>query len=86
MSTLHADQDYLLPERDAAKWLSVGISTLQRWRAEGYGPAYVRISARRIGYRNSEIKRWVASRECQPTARQAEVAWPFGAATTQGGR
>jgi predicted DNA-binding transcriptional regulator AlpA len=66
--------DPVLPERETAKWLSVGVSTLQRWRAQGYGPAFVRLSERRIGYRTSEIERWVASREQQPGTAAAEVA------------
>jgi predicted DNA-binding transcriptional regulator AlpA len=55
--------DPVLTEPDTAKWLSVGVSSLQRWRAQGRGPEFVRISQRRIGYRKSAVERWLASRE-----------------------
>jgi predicted DNA-binding transcriptional regulator AlpA len=55
--------DPVLGERETARWLSVGVSTLQRWRSNGYGPAFIRLSPRRIGYRKSAVERWLASRE-----------------------
>lgn len=54
--------DAVLNERQVAALLTVGMSTLQRWRAQGQGPNYVRLSTRRVGYRLSELHRWLASR------------------------
>jgi predicted DNA-binding transcriptional regulator AlpA len=48
--------DRVIMERDAADFLSVGQSTLQRWRQLGTGPKFIRISARRLGYRLSDLK------------------------------
>ena len=42
---------YLIPPR-----------TAQRWRAEGGGPAFVRLGPRRVVYRISDIERWLAER------------------------
>src|SRR5215204_2481088 len=55
--------DPILPERATAKWLSVSVSTLQRWRAKGEGPAWVRLSERGIGYRASVVEGWLAQAE-----------------------
>ena len=55
--------DCVVSERQVAMWLGVGVTTLWRWRTQGHGPAFVRLSERRIGYRTSEIERWLASRE-----------------------
>ena len=58
--------DRIVSEREVASWLGVGATTLWRWRTRGHGPAFVRLSERRIGYRTSEIQRWLTSREQQP--------------------
>jgi len=43
-----------LPERGlAARW-GKSVRTLQRWRAEGYGPAYLRIGGT-IHYRMADV-------------------------------
>ncbi len=55
--------DAILSEREIANWLGVSTATLQRWRAQGYGPTWMRLSERRLGYRTSEIDRWLKSRE-----------------------
>ncbi len=44
----------LIRERDVAERWKKSIRTLQRWRAEGYGPAYLRIGGS-IFYRHTDI-------------------------------
>jgi predicted DNA-binding transcriptional regulator AlpA len=66
-------QDTVLNERQVAAFLSVGMSTLQRWRSQGQGPSYVRLSTRRVGYRVSELHRWLASREMCPGQSPGEM-------------
>ena len=43
-------------------------STLAHWRCQGEGPSYVRLGSR-IGYRGSDLNRWLESRVVQPTNR-----------------
>lgn len=50
--------------------------TAQRWRATGEGPAWVRIGARRIMYRLSDVEDWLRARTFQ--SRAAELAAKSG--------
>ena len=56
------DQDALLTEQDLAAMLNVNPRTLQKWRVNGDGPAFVRISRRCIRYRITDIKDWTQNR------------------------
>lgn len=47
--------DRVVSERDTATIIGISIDTLRRLGAEGKGPARVRLSTRRIGYRLSAI-------------------------------
>jgi len=51
-----------LDEAAAAEMLNVSPRTLQRWRAEGGGPAFTRIGMRRVAYVTAEIERWASAR------------------------
>jgi predicted DNA-binding transcriptional regulator AlpA len=59
---LQIDKDALLTEQEVAALLNVTPRTLQKWRVEGGGPAYVRISRRCIRYRITDIKDWTQNR------------------------
>lgn len=52
----------LVNERQAAKLLSVSPRALQKWRSNGRGPVFVRISKRCIRYRPEDLARWAADR------------------------
>ncbi len=52
----------LLNERQAAKLLSVSPRALQKWRSNGRGPLFVRISARCIRYRPRDLATWATDR------------------------
>jgi predicted DNA-binding transcriptional regulator AlpA len=51
-----------LDERAAAQLLKVSPRTMQRWRAGGGGPRFIRAGARRVLYTVAEIERWAAAR------------------------
>jgi predicted DNA-binding transcriptional regulator AlpA len=51
-----------LDEAATAQRLSVSTRTLQRWRRNGGGPAFIRAGVRRVIYDAAQIERWVASR------------------------
>jgi predicted DNA-binding transcriptional regulator AlpA len=52
----------LINERELSVLLGVGASTLSRWRTEGIGPRFVVLGPRRLGYRPSDVQRWLADR------------------------
>jgi predicted DNA-binding transcriptional regulator AlpA len=57
------EQDELLSERELSDWLGLSEPTLFRHRRDGTGPAFIRLSARRVGYRRSAVEAWLAGRE-----------------------
>jgi hypothetical protein len=61
-----------LNKRDAAAYLSLGVSTLDRLRSTGGGPAYSR-PLRRIIYRVIDLDAWVASHLRQSTSDRHEM-------------
>jgi predicted DNA-binding transcriptional regulator AlpA len=52
----------LFTEKQVSSWLGISIPSLQRMRSNGCGPAFVQLSARRIGYRKSAIEAWLSVR------------------------
>lgn len=52
----------LLTEKEVAKETGFAIRTLQNWRSRGGGPPFVRVSARAVRYRRSDIQRWIETR------------------------
>lgn len=62
MSTLDIapDQDRLLCEKSAARFMGLSIRTLQAWRHRSVGPSYVR-AGRAIRYRLQDLTTWIAS-------------------------
>ncbi len=59
MNQNHGGADRVLSEREYCALLGIGASTAHRQRASGTGPTYVQISARRIGYRVSDVRKWL---------------------------
>jgi predicted DNA-binding transcriptional regulator AlpA len=59
-------------EAAMAQRLGVSKRTLQRWRAQGCGPPYVRLGPRRVAYDEAASDAWAASRSF--TSRAAELA------------
>ena len=60
--------DLLRNEVQAAAFLGVSPRALQKWRVNGRGPQYLRLSSRCIRYSHSELVRWVEERVCRATA------------------
>ena len=55
--------DEILTEREVCNWLGVSEPTLFRHRRDGTGPKFIRLSARRVGYRHSAVEAWLSQRE-----------------------
>ncbi|HMF22503.1 MAG TPA: helix-turn-helix domain-containing protein [Pseudolabrys sp.] len=54
--------DYVRSPREAAERLGISMATLRRMAQRGEGPQRIRISDRRIGYPDSALAAFVASR------------------------
>ena len=55
--------DELLVPKEAATFLKCSVSTLARWRGDGLGPRYVKLTEHRKGavrYRASDLKTYLA--------------------------
>lgn len=52
------DPDALIAEVQAADFLRISIRTLQAWRCQGAGPAFVRVG-RAIRYRRRDLLAWI---------------------------
>ena len=61
-----------LDEAALAYRLGVSRRKVQRWRAEGVGPPYVRLGPRRVAYDEAASDAWAASRSF--TSRAAGLA------------
>ena len=52
----------VIPEPEAIELINVSPMTWARMRLRGETPPLVQISKRRIGYRVSDLKKWIAAR------------------------
>ena len=55
----------ILSERELSDWLGISQPTLSRLQRDKTGPAFVRLSARRIGYRRNAVEAWLKQQERQ---------------------
>ena len=67
------EQNPLLTERDAAKYLAISDYLLQIWRWKHVGPRWIRVggpNGRAIRYRLSDLEQYL----CQNTVETADTA------------
>ncbi len=55
-------QSVLIDEIQAAEMLSIDRRTLQKWRIEGLGPKFVRLSKKCVRYSLKDISKWIDDR------------------------
>lgn len=60
----------LLTEQEVAQQLNVSLAALRRWRLEGRGPRFIKVSAL-VRYRPDELEQWLASRPAGGTTDQS---------------
>jgi excisionase family DNA binding protein len=65
-TNVHCITDEYAGRNEAAAYLRVCKKTLERWQADGTGPAITKVG-RTVYYRRETLRAWVASRELQPT-------------------
>lgn len=46
---------------DAAEYIGLSVSTLERMRQEGTGPTFIRLGVRAVGYDLTELDAWLDS-------------------------
>lgn len=52
----------LLNPRQLSERLGVSLSVLANWRCKGFGPPYVKIGRRYVGYLDRDVEAWIESR------------------------
>lgn len=58
-------QSVRLSERDAASFLGITQRTLQDWRLNRRGPAYIKLG-RRIAYDRTDLEQFLAANRVEP--------------------
>lgn len=61
-------KEQLLNETQAADILCYSVRALQNWRHRGGGPRFVKVSARSVRYRYSDLIAWIESRTVSNTS------------------
>jgi predicted DNA-binding transcriptional regulator AlpA len=54
--------------RQAAAYVGLSVSMLDKMRVEGTGPVFVRLSARSVAYRREDLDAFLAARRCRSTS------------------
>ena len=62
LSNSTALDDRLIDEKEAARFLCYSVRALQNWRHRGGGPRFVKVSARSVRYRKSDLLMWIEDR------------------------
>ncbi len=65
--------DALLRTPDQARWLGVSTQWLEIGRSRGYGPPFIRLSARRCVYKVSSTLEWLRQREFTRTSEYSQI-------------
>jgi predicted DNA-binding transcriptional regulator AlpA len=61
-------KEQLMNETQAADILCYSVRALQNWRHRGGGPRFVKVSARSVRYRHSDLILWIESRTVSNTS------------------
>jgi excisionase family DNA binding protein len=56
--TMTMSDDHLMTAEDVARYLSVPLNTLYRWRAQHDGPRSIRVG-KHLRYRRVDVERWL---------------------------
>lgn len=69
-----APQRRVLNEAETAAYVGLSERQLQRLRAQGGGPQFVRLGDRRVGYCVEDLDAWLQARKFQSTSAEAVAA------------
>ncbi len=62
-----SERPALLTTPEAARYLGLAVSTLNKWRVYGYGPAFVKLG-RAVRYRQDDLDRFLETRARRSTS------------------
>ena len=65
--------EQLLKPAAVAEMLHVTTETLRRWRDEGTGPPFKRLTARTVRYARSDVEEWLPHDDGPPGASEGEA-------------
>jgi len=67
-------QGRLLRVPDAATFVGLSISMLNKMRVAGTGPRFVKLAAKAIGYWEADLVDWLNARACYSTTEGANLS------------
>jgi len=62
------EQRRILRQRDAARYVALAESTLEKKRCDGTGPPFVRLGSRAIGYDVRDLDEWIEAQKRRSTS------------------
>jgi predicted DNA-binding transcriptional regulator AlpA len=65
---MNSNSQIILRPPEASKYLCLSVSTLAKARLRGDGPKFVRLSARAIGYLQSDLDAWLSAKRFGSTS------------------
>jgi predicted DNA-binding transcriptional regulator AlpA len=60
--------DFCMRTPEAAHYLGISESTLNKTRLTGDGPPFVKVMPRAVAYRKPDLDAWLEARLCQSTS------------------
>jgi hypothetical protein len=66
------DDDELVTTEEAAEFLSVSKSFLQKARRSGTGPLFIELAAKVVRYKKSSLRKWRDDNEFRQSRRKAQ--------------
>lgn len=60
----------LISERELAEQIGVAAKTLERWRAQGFGPRFIKL-ARHVRYDSRDVEAWLDGQRRNSTSQAA---------------
>jgi predicted DNA-binding transcriptional regulator AlpA len=59
----------ILTTRQAADYLKLAVSTIEKLRCHGGGPKFIKLGSRRVAYLKPDLEDWIAARpRCDSTS------------------
>jgi predicted DNA-binding transcriptional regulator AlpA len=74
MSSTNRSSNDLLTTRDLAAELHVTDQTVRRWRCDGRGPRFIKLTGNRVLYRRRDLEEFLAERLFDSTNDEAACA------------
>lgn len=67
------DPDRLFTEQEAAEFLGLAKTTLNKWRHFGTGPKYIKLGKRAVRYRRRDLLEWLGTQPVISNTSESKV-------------